>query len=152
MSNLLITSYKPDSLRTFVGMGTPSMRTQEISTIPQLDGPGSLPMKEPIGRRVQEISRSAEQEYSQGSTYVWKVSVPGRREYPGGDNDDDGSGRLHRDWRSPERGRYPNQGGGPPDQRGYSDRGTPGDEGPPGRRYPHRNGRPPGRGGYQISS
>ena len=58
--NLSITSYEPDSLRTLVGMGTPSMRTQEISTIPQLDGPGSLPMRDPIGRRVQEISRSTE--------------------------------------------------------------------------------------------
>ena len=58
--NLSITSYEPDSLRTLVGMGTPSMRTQEISTIPQLDGPVSLSMRDPIGRRRQEISRSAE--------------------------------------------------------------------------------------------
>ena len=58
--NLSITGYELDSLRTLVGMGAPCMRTQEISTIPQLDGPGSLPMREPIGRRVQEISRSTE--------------------------------------------------------------------------------------------
>ena len=58
--NLSITGYEPDSLRTLVGMGTPSMRTQGISTIPQLDGPGSLPKRDPIGRRIQEISRSAE--------------------------------------------------------------------------------------------
>ena len=36
------------------------MRTQKIPTIPQLDGPGSLPMRDPIGRGIQEISRSAE--------------------------------------------------------------------------------------------
>ena len=35
--NLSITGYEPDSLRTLVGMGTPSLRTWEISTIPQLD-------------------------------------------------------------------------------------------------------------------
>ena len=58
--NLSITSYEPDSLRTLVGMGTPSMRTQKISTIPQLDGPGSLPMTDPTERRIQEISRSTE--------------------------------------------------------------------------------------------
>ena len=58
--NLSITSYESDSLRTLVGMGSPSMRTQKISTIPQLDGLGSLPIRDPIGRRIQEISRSAE--------------------------------------------------------------------------------------------
>ena len=58
--NFSITGYEPDSLRTLVDMGTPSMRTQEISTIPQLDGLGSLPKRDPIGRRIQEISRSAE--------------------------------------------------------------------------------------------
>ena len=58
--NLSITGYEPDSLRTLVGMGSPSMRTHKISTIPQLDGLGSLPMRDPIGRRIQEISRSAE--------------------------------------------------------------------------------------------
>ena len=77
--NLSITSYEPDSLRTLVGMGTPSMRTQEISTIPQLDGLRSLPMRNPIGRGIQEISRSAEQESSQGGTYVQRASAPRRR-------------------------------------------------------------------------
>ena len=68
--NFSITGYEPDSLRTLVGMGTPSMRTQEISTIPQLDGLGFLPIRDPIGRRIQEISRSAEGESFQGGTYV----------------------------------------------------------------------------------
>ena len=58
--NLSITGYEPDSLRTSVGIRTPSMRTQEISTIPLLDGPGSLLMRDPIERRVLESSRSAE--------------------------------------------------------------------------------------------
>ena len=53
--NLSITGYEPDSLRTLVGLGTPSMRTQEISTIPQLDGPGSLAIRDPIGRRVPKL-------------------------------------------------------------------------------------------------
>ena len=46
--NLSIMGYEPDPLRTLVGMGTPSMRTQEISAIPQLDGPRSLPIRDPI--------------------------------------------------------------------------------------------------------
>ena len=54
-ANLSITGYEPDSLRTLVGMGTPSMRTQEISAIPQLDGLGSLPIRDHIGRRVPEV-------------------------------------------------------------------------------------------------
>ena len=58
--NLSITWYEPVSLRTLVGMGTQSMRSQEISSIPHLDGLGSLPMRNPIGRRIQEISRLAE--------------------------------------------------------------------------------------------
>ena len=33
--------------------------TQEISVMPQLDGPRSLPMREPIGRRAHKISGSA---------------------------------------------------------------------------------------------
>ena len=41
--NLCISGYEPDSLKTS-GLRPPSMRTQEVYTIPQLDGPGSLPM------------------------------------------------------------------------------------------------------------
>ena len=40
-------------------MRSPSMWAQEISIMPQLDGPGSLPMRGPIGRRTQEVSRLA---------------------------------------------------------------------------------------------
>ena len=112
--NLSISGYEPDLLRTS-HMTSPSMRMQEISTIPQLDKPGCLPMKDPIGRRIQKISRSVEQESSQGGTYVQRASAPRRREYPRGDSEDDGSRRLHRDWRPPDKGRYPNQDGRPPD-------------------------------------
>ena len=56
--NLSILGYEPDLLRTS-HMRSPSMRTQEISMTAQLDGLGSLSMRDPIGRRIQEISRSA---------------------------------------------------------------------------------------------
>ena len=52
--NLSISGYQPDSLRT------PSMWAQEISIMPQLDGPGSLLMRDPIRRRTHEVSRPAE--------------------------------------------------------------------------------------------
>ena len=45
--NLSKTGYEPDSLRTLVGTRSPSMRTHEISEVPQLDGPRPLPRKEP---------------------------------------------------------------------------------------------------------
>ena len=45
------------------------MMTQETSTIPQMDGLGSLPMRDPIGR-IPELSRSAKGKSSQGGTYV----------------------------------------------------------------------------------
>ena len=43
--NLSISGYEPDLLRT-TGMRSPSIRAQEVSTIPQLDGPRSLPMRD----------------------------------------------------------------------------------------------------------
>ena len=49
--NLSISRYEPDSLRTS-HMRSPSMQAQEISIMPHLDGPGSLPMRDPIGRRI----------------------------------------------------------------------------------------------------
>ena len=57
--NLSISGYEPDLLRNS-HMSSPSMRAQEISIMPQLDGLASLPMRDPIGRRIQEIPRSAE--------------------------------------------------------------------------------------------
>ena len=49
--NLSITGYEPDSLRPLVGMGTPSMRTREISTIPQLDGLGVSSNERPYWKK-----------------------------------------------------------------------------------------------------
>ena len=127
--NLSISGYEPDSLRNS-HIRSPSMWAQEILIMPQLDGPASLPMRDSIGRRIQEDSRLVEQEYSQGGTYVPGASMLRRREYPGGSGNDDDYRRPYRDWRPPERGRYPNQGGRPPDQGGYPDRGPPGGEYP----------------------
>ena len=129
--NLSITGYESDSLRTLAGMRSPSMRTQEISVIPQLDGPRSLLRRETDRGRMNEVPRLVELESSQGGTYVQRPSALRRREYPGGDGDDDNSRRQHRDWRPPEGGRYPDQGGRPPDQGGYPDRGPPCEQGPP---------------------
>ena len=57
--NLSILGYEPDLLRNS-HMRSPSMRAQEISIMPQLDGPAFLPMRDPIGRRIKEIPRSVE--------------------------------------------------------------------------------------------
>ena len=113
--NLSITGYEPDSLRTLVGTRSPSMRTHEISAVPQLDRPRSLPRREPNRGQMNEVPRLVELGSSQGGTYMQGASMPRRREYPGGDSNDDDYRRPHRDWRPPERGRYPNQGGRPPD-------------------------------------
>ena len=140
--NLSISKYEPDPLRNS-HIRSLSMQIQEILIMLQLDGLASLPIRDPIGRRIQEDPRLVGQEYSQGGTYVQGASMPRRREYPGGNGTgDDDYRRSYRDQRPPERGRYPNQGGRPPDQGGYPDRG------PPGGGYPHRDRRPPGRGGY----
>ena len=99
--NLSILGYKPDSLRNS-HMRSPSMRAQEISVMPQLDGPASLPIRDPIGRRIQEVPRLVEQEHSQGGTYMQGISMPRRREYPGGNGNDDEHRRPYRDWRPPK--------------------------------------------------
>ena len=112
--NLSIAGYGPDSFRTS-NIRSPPMWAQEVSTIPQLDGPRSLPMRDPIGRRMHEISRLAEQDSSQGDTYVQKAYMTRRREYPEEDSNNDSSRRPHRNWRTPDRGRYSNQCGRPPD-------------------------------------
>ena len=83
------------------------MQAQEVSTIPQVDGSGSLPMRDPI-RWMHEVSRPVEQDSSQGGTYVQRASMTRRREYPGGDSINDASRRPYRDWRPPDRGRHPN--------------------------------------------
>ena len=57
--NLSISGYEPDSLRT-LGMRSPSMWAREVSAIPQVDGPGSLPMRDPIERQMNGIPRLVE--------------------------------------------------------------------------------------------
>ena len=52
--NLFISGYEPDSLRTS-GMRSPSMQAQEVSAIPQVDRPGSLPMRNHIERQMNGI-------------------------------------------------------------------------------------------------
>ena len=76
--NLSISGYEPDSLRTS-NMRSPSMQAQEISIMPQLDGPGSLPMRDPIGRRTHEVSRPAEQDPLKG-THIYKGLPPPEEE------------------------------------------------------------------------
>ena len=46
------------------------MQDQEISNMPQLDGPGSLLMRDPIGQRTHEVTGPAKQESSQGDTHI----------------------------------------------------------------------------------
>ena len=112
--NLSILEYEPDSLRNS-HIRSPSMWAQEILIMPQLDGLASLPMRDPMGRRIQEDFRLEEQEYSKGGTYAQGAFIPRRREYLGRSGDDNDYRRPYRDQRPPERGRYPNQGGRPPD-------------------------------------
>ena len=49
--NLSILGYEPDSLRNS-HIRSPSMWAQEISIMLQLDGLASLPIRDPIGRRI----------------------------------------------------------------------------------------------------
>ena len=112
--NLSILGYGPDSLRDS-HVGTPATRTQEISILPQLDGPISIPVRGPTGGRESEDTRFMEREYSQGGTYIQWSSILQRREYPEESNEDNYTNRRsYRDQRPPERGRYLGQNGRPP--------------------------------------
>ena len=92
--NLSISGYEPDSLRTS-GMRSPSMQAQEVSAIPKLDGPISLPMRDPAGGQMDGFSGWVEWDPSQGGTYVQRAPTTRRREYLGGDSDSNGHRRLH---------------------------------------------------------
>ena len=72
--NLSISGYEPDSLRDS-HTRSPAVRAQGISMIPQLDGPVSLPLRDPIRRRVPEDARFEGLEYSQGGTYLQGASI-----------------------------------------------------------------------------
>ena len=78
--NLSISGYKPDFLRTS-SMRSPSMQAQEVSAIPQVDGPGPFPMRDPIERQMNGVPRLVEQDSSQGGTYVQRGPITRRREY-----------------------------------------------------------------------
>ena len=73
---------EPDSLRTS-GMRSPSMRAQEVSAIPQLDRPGSLPMRDHTRGRVGGFLSQDGHDSSQGGTYMQRTSLTRRREYLG---------------------------------------------------------------------
>ena len=113
--NLSILGYGPDSLRDS-HVGNSAMGAQEISILPQLDGPVSIPVRGPTGGRVLEGTRFTEQGYSQGGTYIQGASISQRREYPNESSEDNNANRRpYRDQRPPERGRYPGQSGRPPE-------------------------------------
>ena len=87
--NLSISGYEPDSLITS-GLRSPPMTAREVSAIPQLDGPGSLPTRDPTRWRGDRFLEQVEQDPSQRGTYVQRVSTCRRREYLRGDSDSDG--------------------------------------------------------------
>ena len=58
-----------DTLRTS-GIRSPSVRAQEVSMIPQLDRHGSLLIRDHTRERMGRCSDQAEQDPSQGGTYV----------------------------------------------------------------------------------
>ena len=61
-------------------------------------------MRDPIGRWMNGVSRPVEGDSSQGGTYVQRASTTRRREYSGGDSNNDSPRRPHRDCRPPDRG------------------------------------------------
>ena len=130
--NLSISGYGRNSLRDSQ-IGTSDMRAPEISVLLQVDGPVLVPTRDYARGIVSDNNRFMEHEYSHRGTYIQGSSLTQRRECPRESSEEDNINRRpYREWRCPERGRYPNQGGRPPTQG----------------RYPNRNGRPPGRGGY----
>ena len=70
--NLSILGYDPESLRGS-HIRTQDTGIQGNSTIPQLDGPVSIPTRD--RRRLPEDIRVTEQEYSQGGTYIQEASI-----------------------------------------------------------------------------
>ena len=152
--SLLISGYEPDSWRSS-GMRSPFVRTPENSMVPQLDGPRSLPTRDPIQRRMDRPPDPIEQDTSQGGMYVQKTAISRRREYSEEEDDSDDYRRPPQDpgsfnKRQADRifvsresgGKFPNQ---PPDREGPPG-GRPSDRGePPGGGYP--GGGPPNGGG-----
>ena len=69
--NLSISGYDPESLRSS-HVRAQDTRIQEDPTIPQLDGPVSIPIRD-IGRLLENIR--FEEEYPQDGTYLQGTSV-----------------------------------------------------------------------------
>ena len=92
--NLSISGYGPTSLRDSQ-LGSSDVRVQEISILPQVDGPMSVPTREYTRGRLSESARIMEREYSQGGTYIQGATITQRREYLGDSSDDN---RSHRGW------------------------------------------------------
>ena len=65
--NLSILGCEHDPLRTS-GIRSPPVRAQEVSMIPQLDGPGSLPIRNHTRGRIGRFLDQAKQDTSQGGT------------------------------------------------------------------------------------
>ena len=57
--SLSISGYEPDLLKTS-GIRSPPVRAQEVSMIPQLDGPGSLPIRDHTRRTMGRFSDQVE--------------------------------------------------------------------------------------------
>ena len=109
--NLSILGYEPDSLRNS-HIRSPSMQTQEISILLQLDGLTSLPMRDPCWKK-----NTGRPQASRARIFPWRYictrNLHIKKEGISRGSDDDDYRRSCRDRRPPERGRYPNQGGNP---------------------------------------
>ena len=92
--SLSILGYEPNSSRTSGTRSSP-VRAQEVSMIPQLDRPRSLPIRDLTRGRMGRLSDQIEQDPSQGGTYVRRATMIRRREYPGEGNGNDDYRRPH---------------------------------------------------------
>ena len=116
--SLSLMGYEPDPMR-ISGIRSPPVRAREVSMIPQLDGPRSLPTRDLTGGRMSRLSGQIEPDPSQGGTYMQKATTVRRREYPEEGDENDKYRRPSEDQRPTDRGGYPNGGGRPPDRGGY---------------------------------
>ena len=129
--NLLTSRYVPESPRGSC-IHTYDIGTRE--TIPQLDGPFSVPSRL-RRRRTSECTRIEPDSDP-------RTTTSHRREYPGDDSDDSHNNRRsYRDHRPPERGRSQGHNGRPPERGCHPSRGN------YGRDCTSQNGGPPDGGG-----
>ena len=77
--SLSISGYEPDSLRT-LGIRSPPARIQEVSMMPQLDGPRSLPTRDPTrGEWIGFLVKQNKTPPKEAHTYIHKVTAIRRR-------------------------------------------------------------------------